>query len=149
MIFNVCLDNWLTKACTRALDNHGIDQKKILDVLSGDPVRAEPAQDPEADSKPKPVKREKRKLELQECLDLIESYGPDIVRHGNNDDRLAYRCKICVTKSSPAGKINFLGEPCLKSVAHFLDQHVHKSITHKKNAARARILEQQRAQQEF
>eukprot|EP00435_Cladocopium_sp_Y103_P048643 s210_g14.t1 len=69
--------------------------------------------------------------DLAQCLKLIDKLGPvnQIFREGENNTRLLFRCRLCVTKQQPKGKVNVLGPPIYEKILHFLGQHI-RSRTH-------------------
>lgn len=70
--------------------------------------------------------------EYEKCVQYVKKFS-DMVDLIEDDGRLKYRCKVCITRHQSEGKVNKLGsKPVLKTVRYYLQQHL-SSATHVAN----------------
>lgn len=60
----------------------------------------------------------------EESIQYLKSFAPTIEFHEDAKGIWFYRCKICVTRNQPLGKVNKLPSQEPKSVKFFLQQHL-------------------------
>lgn len=89
---------------------------------------------------------EKEKNERELCLELIRSHAP--VLELINPETFTYRCKVCVSRTQPDGKVNKLVKPKLSLVKFLLNQHLNCS-THKAKMMQAQAKEKMEKQGEI
>jgi hypothetical protein len=102
------------QVCLTLMTRSDVDMTKIEDIMCDDGGNmAAPKEEVQllgTEHLTKPSKRIWKNLER--CLQLLDKVGPvnHIVREGENNQRLLFRCKLCTTKQQPMGKVNLLGE---------------------------------------
>lgn len=125
------------QVCLTLMTRSDVDMTKIEDIMCDDGDNMAAPEEVKLLGMEHVIKPSKRiGKNLDRCLELLEKVGPvnHIVREGENNQRLLFRCKLCTTKQQPMGKVNLLGEPIYEKMVHFLGQHI-KSRTHQKKLA--------------
>ena len=127
------------ECCQGLLMHFGMTREDIKRVLASDPGDKPVEEDVGKGKSDQADNLQEEGDEYAACVAYIKSYS-DVVELVEGC-KLAYRCKICKSKTQPAGKLNKLGRSKLNSVKFFLHQHL-DCPTHKKN-----MLKHQKQQQ--
>ena len=118
------------QVCTVLLSSHGVTSAKLEEHISGETQAAQAREEKSNGEEGLPDTGQKTDgddgeelSEYEKCVQYVTKFS-DMIDLIEDDGKLKYKCKICITRNQSEGKVNKLGsKPVLKTVKYYLQQH--------------------------